>query len=233
VRESPRAAHSFRFCAREDVATRDDGPADGSGIMLRNTRGSATDHDEVVHATAEIIRVQGPMAVTHERLAEALRVPTKRLVVDLDVVVGEAYRSLSLAEIAEVRRTILANPSPADQMRALLTWLATPPEDSDGNRLEAWALARHNPTLRDAVCAGEAAWHGLVASVVRRGARSNDFRQADADEIAAHLISVIDGINAYQAIGYRSDFDRMALLTRVVQAELGLAWGPQLTEALA
>ena len=32
--------------------------------------------------------------------------------------------------------------------------------------------------------------------------------------------------------GYRSDFDRMVLLTRVVQAELGLAWGPRLTEAL-
>jgi hypothetical protein len=201
--------------------------------MLRNTRASAADHDEVVRATAEIIRTDGPMAVTLERLARALDVPAKRLDIDVDAVVGEAYRSLSLAEIAEVRRTILANPSPADQMRALLSWLATPPEDSDGNRLEAWALARHNESLREAVCAGEAAWHGLVASVVRRGARSNDFLQADADEIAALLISVIDGINAYQAIGYRSDFDRLALLTRMVQAELGLAWGPELTEALA
>jgi hypothetical protein len=201
--------------------------------MLRNTRASAADHDEVVRATAEIIRTDGPMAVTLERLARALDVPAKRLDIDVDAVVGEAYHSLSLAEIAEVRRTILANPSPADQMRALLSWLATPPEDSDGNRLEAWALARHNESLREAVCAGEAAWHGLVASVVRRGARSNDFLQADADEIAALLISVIDGINAYQAIGYRSDFDRLALLTRMVQAELGLAWGPELTEALA
>lgn len=215
------------------MATRGDGPADGSGRALRSTRGTAADHDDVVRVTAEIIRTEGPMAVDREKLAQALGLPAKRLDVDLDAVVGEAYRSLSLAEIAEVRRTILANPSPADQMRALLTWLATPPEDSDGNRLEAWALARHNPHLREAVCAGEAAWHGLVASVVRRGARSNDFRQADADEIAAHLISVIDGINAYQAIGYRSDFDRTALLTRVVRAELGLVWGPELTEALA
>lgn len=201
--------------------------------MLRHTRASAADHDDVVRATAEIIVAEGPMAVTHERLARALDVPAKRLDVDVDAVLAEACRSLSLAEIAEVRRTILAKPSPADQMRALLSWLATPPEDSDGNRLEAWALARRNEALREAVCAGEAAWHGLVASVVRRGARSNDFVQADADEIAALLISVIDGINAYQAIGYRSDFDRLALLTRVVQAELGLAWGPELTEALS
>jgi hypothetical protein len=208
-------------------------PADGSGTMLRQRRAGAADHDEVVRVTADIIRTDGPMAVDRRRVAQALGVAEQRLDLDLDAVVGEAYRSLSLAEIAEARRTVLANPSPADQMRALLTWLATPPEDSDGNRLEAWALSRHNPALREAVCAGEEAWHGLVASVVRRGARSNDFRQADADEIAAHLISLIDGINAYQAIGYRSDFDRSVLLTRVVQAELGLVWGPQLTEALA
>jgi hypothetical protein len=207
-------------------------PPTDRAIMLGHRRAAAPDHDAVVRATADLIRSEGPMAIDRERLAQALDVPAARLDVDVDAVVGEAYRSLSLAEIAEVRRTILSNPSPADQMRALLSWLATPPEDSDGNRLEAWALARHNPALREAVCAGEEAWHGLVASVVRRGARSNDFLQADADAIAALLISVIDGINAYQAIGYRSDFDRMALLTRIVQSELGLAWGPELTEAL-
>jgi len=201
--------------------------------MLRRSTPKVVDHSDVVVAAAGIIRTEGPIAVTGERLARALGVPAHRVDVDVDAVVGEAYRSISVAEIAEVKRTILANPSPAEQMRALLNWLATPPEDSDGNRLEAWALTRRNPALRDAVRDGEAAWHGLVASVVRRGARSNDFLQADADEIAAHLISLIDGINAYQIIGYRSDFDRMVLLTRVVQAELGLAWGPQLTEALA
>jgi hypothetical protein len=183
--------------------------------MLRRTRASAIEHSDVVVVAAAIIASEGPTAVTAERLARALEVPVRALVVDVDAVVAEAYRSLSFAEIAEVKRTVLANPSPAEQMRALLNWLATPPQDNDGIRLEAWALTRRNPALRAAVRDGEAAWHGLVASVVRRGARSND------------------GINAYQIIGYRSDFDRMVLLTRVVQAELGLAWGPRLAEALA
>jgi hypothetical protein len=87
--------------------------------------------------------------------------------------------------------------------------------------------------MREAVQAGEAGWHGLVASVIRRGARSGDFPQADAEEIAAHLISLVDGVNAYHLIGYRSDLDRMRLLKRVVQAELGLVWGSELTAALA
>lgn len=201
--------------------------------MLRRRGTGAIDHDEVVRVTAELIESEGPMAVSRQRLARALEVPAEKLDLDVDTVVAEAYRSLSVAEIAEVRRAVLANPSPVEQMRALLNWLATPPEDSDGIRLEAWALTRRNPALRQAVLDGEAAWHGLVAGVIRRGARSNDFLQADADEIAAHIISLIDGINAYQIIGYRSDFDRTVLLTRVLQAELGLAWGPQLDEALA
>ncbi len=201
--------------------------------MLGRRRANAVEHGEIVLAAADIIETEGPIAVTAERLARALDVPTRALEADLDAVVAEAYRSLSVSEIAEVKRAILANPSPAEQMRALLTWLATPPTDSDGVRLEAWALTRRNAALRAVVLEGEAAWHGLVASVVRRGARSNEFRQADADEIAAHIISLIDGINNYQTIGYRSDLDRMVLLTRVVQAELGLAWGPRLVEALA
>ena len=181
----------------------------------------------------EILRAEGLLALTPERLARALDVREDQLDIDVEAVAGEAYQVLSVAEIAEVRRTVLANPSPVAQMRALLAWLATPPEDSDAIRLEAWALSRRNPALRTAVQGNESAWHALVASVVRRGARSGDFPQTDADEIAAQVISLVDGINAYQLIGYRSDFDRTRLLTRLLRAELGLVWGPALSDALA
>lgn len=188
------------------------------------------DHSVVVAAVARVLKAEGLLAVTADRLAAELGAGVAQL--DLDAAAADAYRGLSVAELAEVKRTVLANPSPVEQMRALLTWLATPPEDSDAIRLEAWALTRKNPALRSAVQDGEAAWHGLVASVVRRGARSGEFPQADADEIAAHVISLIDGINAYQIIGYRSDFDRMRILTRVLRAELGLVWGEEMLSAL-
>ncbi len=188
-------------------------------------------HEEILAAAKTLLGSEGLIAITPERLSAAAGVPADRL--DVDAVAAEAYRETAVAEIAEVRRTVLANPSPVEQMRALLSWLSTAPEDSDGVRLEAWALARHKPGLRSAVQESEAAWHGLVASVIRRGARSGEFPQADADDIAAHVISLVDGINAYQLIGYRSDFDRMRLLTRVVQAELGMIWGPKLADALS
>jgi AcrR family transcriptional regulator len=191
------------------------------------------EYEQIVEAATEVLQAEGLLAIDLKRLAAALGVPEHRLDVDTAAVAAEAYRRLSIAELAEVKRRILADPSPAEQMRRLLNWLATPPEDSDAIRLEAWALTRRNPGMRSAVQQGETGWHGLVASVIRRGARSGDFPQADAEEIAAHVLSLIDGINAYQLIGYRSDLDRMRLLTRVVRAELGLVWGSELTAALA
>ena len=201
---------------------------------VQTTAGTrVVDHEEVVGAAAELIEVEGLFTITENRLAAALDLPSNQLHVDLDAVVAQAYRRLTVEELAGVRRIVLANPSPVEQMRALIHWLAAPPEGSDTIRLEAWALTRRNPGMRKAVQEGEAGWHSLVASVVRRGARIGEFPQADADEVAALVISLVDGINAYQLIGFRSDFDRTRILTRVLQAELGLAWGPELADALS
>jgi AcrR family transcriptional regulator len=202
--------------------------------VLSRNRGRQVDEDEIVRAAAEILTSEGPFAVTADRLSRSLHLPEKHLVVDLDALIAQAYRIASTTESAAVKRAILANPSPVEQMRALLAVLATPPEDdSDAFRLEAWVAARRNPALREAVQESAAAWHALVASVIRRGARTGHFQQADADEVAEHVIALIEGVNSYQVIDHHPGVDRMRLLTRVLQAELGMSWGPDLTDALA
>lgn len=191
------------------------------------------DEEAVTEAVKRVLTTDGVFAVTPAEVGARLGTTAARVErFDLQSIIVEAYRQLGVEELAEVRRTVLANPSPAAQMRALLNWMATPPEDSDALRLEVWALSRRNPGLREAVHANEQAWHGVVAAVVRRGARDGDFPQADADEIAAHLVSLVDGVNNYELIGFRTETDRLALLRRVVEAELGLVWGSELQTAL-
>jgi hypothetical protein len=124
--------------------------ATSGGVMLGRKRAATVDHEQVVSAVEGLIRSGGLLSVTRPALAAALGVPVAALDVDIDAVLAETYRALTVAEVAEVRRTVLANPSPVEQLRALLGWLATPPEDSDAVRLEAWALSRRNPALRDA-----------------------------------------------------------------------------------
>ena len=195
---------------------------------------AAIDEERMIEAIKGILVKDGVFAVTPPAVAASIGASPARVAaeVDLDALVVESYRALAVAEVAEVRRTILANPTPAVQMRTLLSWLAAPPEESDALRLEVWALSRRSPALRAVVREHEGAWHGLVSSVIRRGARDGDFPQTDADEIAALLISIVDGANNYEFIGYRTQTDRLRLLTRVVQAELGLTWGPDLEAAL-
>ena len=201
--------------------------------MLGRRRTVPVDAEALERQVLAVIEQDGLLAVTAERLAADLgTTPEQVRMLDLDAVVGRLYLQLATTEMAAVKREILTNPSPVAQMRALLTWLAEAPEEGDAIRLEAWALARRNPHLAAAIRTSETAWHGVVAGVIRRGARSGDFDDTEADHVAAHLITLVDGINAYEIFGYRTDVDRLGLITRVVQAELGLAWGPALESAL-
>jgi hypothetical protein len=202
--------------------------------VLNRRRPRVVDDAELVRVTADLLAAEGPLAVTAPRLARALGFPEHQLhVLAIDAAVAGAYRGLDVAELADVRRMVLSDPSPVEQMRAVLNRLVTRPGHSDQIRLEAWALTRRNPGLMSAVQDGQAAWHRLVASVIRSGARSGHFLGADADDVAAHVLSLVDGINSFPPISYRSDFDRTRLLIRVVQSELGVVWGPEPAVAVA
>ena len=121
-----------------------------------------------------------------------------------------------------MKREVLANPSPVRQLSVLLDTLAEPVRvDVDAVWLESWSLGRRNPALGDAVRAEEGAWHTFVAAVVRRGVKAGDYIDVDPDEVAAHLLAVIDGVNAYSLVGYRTDLDRLRLLHAVARTHLG------------
>jgi len=98
--------------------------------------------------------------------------------------------------------------------------------DVDAVWLESWSLGRRNPALGDAVRAEEGAWHTFVAAVVRRGVKSGDYLEVDPDAVAAHLLAVIDGVNAYSLVGYRTDLDRLGLLHAVARTHLGAQFDP-------
>ena len=150
---------------------------------------------------------------------------------DADELVAITFARIVAAELAEVKREVLANPSPVQQLSVLLDTLAEPVRvDVDAVWLESWSLGRRNPALGDAVRAEEGAWHSFVASVIRRGVKSGDYLDVDPDEVAAHLLAVIDGVNAYSLVGYRTDLDRLRLLHAVARTHLGAQFDPNAGE---
>ncbi|MGN6741690.1 MAG: TetR/AcrR family transcriptional regulator [Amnibacterium sp.] len=185
--------------------------------------------DELLEAAVAVAFDVGLHAVTAEAIA-ARAGTTPKVVLhhrpDLDGFVAEVFSRIVGAELAEVKRVVLANPAPATQLSALLDTLALPVRmDVDAVWLESWSLGRRNQALGAAVRAEEGAWHGFVASVIRRGVRAGDFLPADPDTVAHLLLAVIDGVNAYSLVGYHSDIDRMRLLVSVVRSELGVLAG--------
>ena len=193
---------------------------------MRRSTNRHPDYEQLVLAAVTTALEDGLHAVTLEAVAAGCGSSVKavqRVVPDVRPLVAEAFTRIVAAELAEVRRLVLAHPTPVWQLQTLLETLAEPVRaEVDSVWLEAWSLGRRNAQLGAAVCEQEAAWHALVAAVVRRGVKAGDFLPVDADDVAAQILAMIDGVNAYALVGYRSDLDRMRLLTAIARAELGV-----------
>jgi AcrR family transcriptional regulator len=185
------------------------------------------EQDEIITAAVGVAFDQGLHAVSTASVAARLAVPEKSVTAlwpGSDGLVAVTFSRIVAAELAEVKRVVLAHPSPTQQLFALLETLAEPVRlDVDAVWLESWSLGRRNEALGAVVRSEEAAWHTFVAAVVRRGVKSGDFIDVDPDEVAAHLLATIDGVNAYSLVGYRSDLDRLGLLHATARTHLGAA----------
>jgi AcrR family transcriptional regulator len=199
-----------------------------NGARVRLNKHRNLEQEEIVTAAVGVAFDLGLHAVTRSTVATRLGVAERSVTAawpDADALVATAFSRVVAAELAEVKRVVLANPSPVQQLTVLLSSLAEHTRaDVDSVWLESWSLGRRNPALGQAVRTEEAAWHAFVAAVVRRGVKSGDYLDVDPDGVAVHLLAVIDGVNAYSLVGYHSDLDRLALLHAVARAHLGTSF---------
>jgi len=202
---------------------------------VRLSRNRHLEQDEVLTAAVGVAFDLGLHAVTTSNVADRLAVPERAVTAawpDAEGLVATTFSRIVAAELAEVKREVLAHPSPVEQLRVLLITLAEPVRvEVDAVWLESWSLGRRNPALGGAVRAEESAWHAFVAAVVRRGVRNGDYLDVDPDEVAAHLLAVIDGVNAYSLVGYHTDIDRLRLLRAVARTHLGASFEGEAVEA--
>ncbi|MBW4043087.1 MAG: TetR family transcriptional regulator [Acidobacteria bacterium] len=205
--------------------------SDPNGAPVRRTKHRHLEQEEVVTAAVGVAFDLGLHAVTTANVAARMTVAERSVVVacpDADDLVATTFSRIVATELAEVKREVLAHPGPVRQLSVLLETLAEPVRaDVDAVWLESWSLGRRNPTLGEAVRTEEGAWHVFVASVVRRGVKSGDYLDVDPDDVAAHLLAVIDGVNAYSLVGYRTDLDRLGLLHAVARTHLGTRFAPE------
>ena len=195
------------------------------------------EQEEVVVAAVGVAFDLGLHAITVAAIADRIGVAERSVSAawpDVHALVATTFSRIVAAELAEVKRQVLANPSPVEQLEVLLQTLAQPARaDVDTVWLESWSLGHRNPLLGEAVRTEEGAWHAFIAAVVRRGVKTGDHPDVDVDQVASHLLAVIDGVNAYSLVGYRTDLDRIGLLHAVARTHLGTTFGEPQTGALS
>lgn len=197
---------------------------------MRHSKYRHLDPEEVSIAAVGVAFDLGLHSVTPATIATRLRAAERAVSAvwpDADELVAATFSRIVVAELAEVKREVLANPSPVLQLSVLLDTLAAPDRvDVDSIWLESWSLGRRNAALGGAVRSEERAWHTFVAAVIRRGVTSGDYLEIDPDEVATHLLALLDGVNAYSLVGYRSGPDRLRLLHTAARMHLGSGFAP-------
>jgi AcrR family transcriptional regulator len=192
---------------------------------VRHTKHRHLEQEEVVVAAVSVAFDLGLPMVTTSAVATRLGVPDRSVTAvwpDVQPLVATTFTRIVAAELAEIKREVLGHPSPVEQLQVLLELLAEPGRlDVDAVWLESWSLGRRNAALAEAVRSEEAAWHTFLTAVIRRGVRSGDHPETDPEEVATHLLAVIDGVNAYSMVGYHTDLDRLRLLQAVARTHLG------------
>jgi AcrR family transcriptional regulator len=191
---------------------------------VRITRHRHLEQEDVVTGAAAVALDLGLHAVRPDHVAEHLGASARAVAAawpDEDALVAATFTRVVASELAEVKREVLSNPSPVLQLSVLLTTLAEPDRFAvDAVWLEAWSLCRHNTALRAAVHAEASSRHAFMAAVVRRGVRAGEYLEVDCDQVAAHLLAVIDGITAYSHVGLHAELDRLGLLQAVARRHL-------------
>jgi AcrR family transcriptional regulator len=129
----------------------------------------------------------------------------------MDEVVAAAFAGIVRDELDEVRGLPLT---------ALLDTLL------DGSRspvtliwVQAWALAPANATLAARVREEMDAWHAMLCTVVARHGAT------EPDAVAAHILGMIDGLNAHALVRWGSADERRTLMGRAVEGMLTLPRG--------
>ncbi|MCU1472008.1 TetR/AcrR family transcriptional regulator [Amnibacterium sp.] len=182
------------------------------------------EQEEVLAAAAEIAIELGMHAVSIAAVVERLGVQRKAVAAlwpGDDALVAMTFSRIVSAELTEVQDDVLSQESPVEQLAVLLGSLAEPVPHLDALWVESWSLGRRNRALGAAVRSEEDAWHTLIESVVRSGIASGDFTADAPEEVATHLLAVVDGVNAYSLVGYDTDVDRLRLLHAVARTHLG------------
>ncbi|GHD03206.1 TetR/AcrR family transcriptional regulator [Zhihengliuella salsuginis] len=180
---------------------------------------------EILDAAIKIACDEGLSAVKLRSVAAGASVApglVAHYVSSMDDLVATCFERITRAELDEVREILATAPTPARRLAQLLaTVFDATRDDVTLVWVEAWTLGRSNERLAARVRDVMDDWHAALREVVEAGAAAGEFDIADPDEVAWHLLGMIDGLNAQALVHWRPAATRSGVLGHLVERLLG------------
>lgn len=149
----------------------------------------------------------------------------------MNELVIETFRRLAGDELDSLRMLQLREPSALGRMRILVDWLQGAERlDVTATWLDATLLGRRNETLASEIRWQLDRWQGSVSGLIREGVATGEFTCDRPEIVAAHILSLIDGLNTNSLVNYHDAAGLGEYLRELVEVELQLPHGSLTTD---
>jgi len=181
---------------------------------------------QITAAAIAVARAEGLAAVTLRGVGASIGVAPSLVAhyrPSTAELVGETFRTVASAEVAEVRTLVAAEADPVARLRTLLACIADPDRDDVATLwADAWSIGRTNPVLASAAREVMDDWQALAAGVVRDGVRAGLMRTDDPEAVGRLLFALVDATNGYALVDYLDRPTREGLVRATIARAVGL-----------
>lgn len=181
---------------------------------------------QITETAAAVARADGLTAVTLRGVAAAVGVAPS-LVAHyrpvMEDLVGETFRSIASAEVAEVAGLVAREADPVAQLAVLVTAVTDPARDDVAVLwADAWSLGRTNAVLAAAARDVMDDWQRLATGVVEAGVDAGVLHAEDTAAVGRLLFALVDATNGYALVDHLDRSTRDDLVRSTIARAVGL-----------
>lgn len=181
---------------------------------------------QITEAAVAVARADGLTAVTLRGVAAAVGVAPSLVAhyrPSMEELVGDTFRSIASAEVAEVARLVADEDDPVAQLAVLVAAVTDPARDDVAVLwADAWSLGRTNEVLAAAARDVMDDWQRLATDVVAVGVRGGVMHAEDPAAVGRLLFALVDATNGYALVDYLDQPTREGLVRDTIARAVGL-----------
>ncbi len=202
----------------------------GTSASTTRRKNPAARRREILDGAGEVALTDGLEAITYRRVAEHLGCAPGLIHHYFPVVIDLVAEALSDVLLSDQETSFAAAEAESDAVAGLSTlltrWTFHQVDQYSHLWLDAWSLARRQPSVRVAVDDVMKRGHVRLTALIELGVQQGCFTVADAESVAWYLLTTLDGLIVHTSLGVNQGLVDVKLTVKTfTEQELGLPLG--------